>query len=179
MSRLVGTGINGIDEAGVEYKRLLTRSVEMSELGYAAENGRAFSWYSGRRDIDATDTMIFVKNLNDKVLHIDRIIINGSNVICNWEIATGSATTTPSGTAVVGTNLHTGHANNANVLAYYDETAVAQGSIIMDAWTPITNWIQIIEAPGIHLATNSYIQVDQVTESTSGSVIIIGHYNDA
>jgi len=156
-------------------KKLTTRAIQETELQAAAKKGNAYSWYSGIRDIDVTDTMLFVKNTSSKVLVLDRAVIVGSNVICNWLIHLGSATTTPAGTAVTARNLNRAYSNVPDALAYYDETAVADGDEFMDVYTPITNTI-VVDLDGVRLPTGHYIQFNQETESTSGSVTLIGYY---
>jgi len=61
----------------------------------ATIDGIAYVWRSGELDIDAGDTMLFLKNLSADDLIVDRVILNGGNVICNWELAMGNATTAP------------------------------------------------------------------------------------
>lgn len=172
-----GKGKNGFAEVNSE-QQLVTLAVVETEIEHrSAENGTAFSWDSTELNIDATDTMLFLKNTGDAALHIDRIVINGSDVICFWEVRIGDATTTPAGGAVVtGVNLNRiFSAKTADVIARSDETAVAAGDVIFRVKTPLDNTV-ILSAPGVILGKNHYIQVDQVTESDSGSVTITGHF---
>jgi|TARA_Y100000310_G_scaffold261629_1_gene271056 hypothetical protein len=153
--------------------------VTESPLTKASRLGKAYSWDSGTRDIDANDTILFVKNLNDDPLFLDRIIINGSNAICEYDLGVGSTTTTPSGTAAAESNLSPKNTGAADVTALYDETAVATATISLRFWTVIagTGALPVDSSlDGYILEKNTYVQVNQVTESTSGSVIIIGHY---
>jgi|TARA_R100001530_G_scaffold125327_1_gene93811 hypothetical protein len=153
--------------------------VTESPLVKASRQGKAYSWDSGTRDIDANDTILFVKNLNDAPLFLDQIVINGSNVICEYDLGVGAATTTPSGTAAAESNLSPKNTGAADVTALYDETAVATATVSLRFWTTVagTAALPIIESlDGYILEKNTYVQVNQVTESTSGSVIIIGHY---
>lgn len=155
---------------------LKTAAATSPSLVAAAHESLGFAWDSGERDIDAGDTMLFIKNLDEDDLIIDKIIVNGGNVICLWDIAIGNATTTPSGTAVTGVCLRAGVGAAPDVTSLYDETAVAQGSVIGSVRTPVTNTV-IVDNPGIILPKNTYIQVDQITESTAGSVAILGHFD--
>jgi hypothetical protein len=165
-------------KTGVTNKnQLKAASVEFTELSWATELGLAYSWWSGERDIDATDTMLFVKNTGDPDLILDRIYVNGSNVICQWNINIGNATTTPSGTAVTGVNRNRKYSGRlADVLAYYDETAVADGDTLSVVKTPVSNTV-VVDLHGVRLPKNSYIQVNQITESTSGSIVLVGHFD--
>ena len=85
-------------------------------------------------------------------------------------------TTTPTGTTVIGVNMNARFSSTVpDAVAAFDEEALAQGSVIFDVWTPITDTF-VLETDGVILGKNQYIQVDQVTESTTGSITIVGHY---
>jgi len=156
---------------------LVVRAIVEPEVEHASSSlGSAYSWVSAATDIDTGDTRLFVKNLGSTPLVLDRITLNGSNVICEWNILIGSATTTPTGTLITGGNLNeTFSAKSADAIAYDDETAVADGTIIDRIWTPITNSIQH-DLSGIILGQDHYVQINQITESTSGSVVLVGHF---
>ena len=159
-------------------QQLVVRAIGEEEIEHAsAILGSAYSWDSTERDIDTGDTMLFVKNTSDVPLVLDRATINGSNVICTWTLLLGSATTTPAGGAeVIGVNLNRGFASQlADAVARSDETAVADGDIIDRVKTPVTNTIEI-NLHGVILGKGHYIQINQITESTSGSVILFGHF---
>lgn len=171
-------GGNTGNEANVNAeKELEVRSINESELEHAsAKNGLGYSWDSGERDIDAGDTMLFVKNTSNTPLILDRAYVNGSNVICTWEVYIGAATTTPSGTSVTGVNINEIFASQiAEADAYYDETAVADGSIVTRVKTAISETKEVC-LDGVILGKNHYIQFNQETESTSGSIVLVGHY---
>ena len=159
-------------------QELVVRAITEEEIEHAsAILGSAYSWDSTEKDIDTGDTMLFVKNTGDVPLVLDRALINGSNVICTWTFLLGSATTTPAGGAVVtGVNLNqTFSTQLADAVARSDETAVADGSIIGRVKTPVTNTLEV-NLHGVILGKNHYIQFNQITESTSGSVVLLGHF---
>jgi hypothetical protein len=171
-------GGNSGNEADVnDEKELVVRAINETELEHAsAKLGSAYSWDSGERDIDAGDTMLFVKNTTDTPLILDRAIINGSNVVCTWEFYIGADTTTPSGTDAAQTNLNeTFTSTSSEAVFLYDETAIADGSIVGRVKTPISGSLPV-SLDGIVLGKGHYIQFNQETESTSGSVILIGHF---
>jgi len=173
-----GKGRGFLAEVNPE-QELVVRSITESEIEHAsATAGNAYSWDSGIRDIDAGDTMLFVMNTGDTPLILDRLVVNGSNVICAWEILIGAETTTPSGTDVIGTNLNEIFSTKlADASAFYDETAVADGNIV-DRITTGANGHHIHDLTGMILGKNHYVQINQETESTSGSVILHGHYEN-
>lgn len=170
-----GKGRGYLAEVNPE-NEFVVRAISESEIEHASDIGNAFSWDSTELDIDTGDTMLFVKNTGDEPLHLDRLIFNGSNVICTWTLLLGTLTTTPAGTTVTGVNLNNEFASKlADATAFSDETAVADGSII-DRVKTIVSGHHIHEMTGIILTKNGYIQVNQITESTSGSVILYGHF---
>lgn len=158
---------------------LLTKARTQAGIIRASELGNAYSWDSTELDIDAGDTMLFVQNTSDIPLILDSLIINGSNVICTWDINTGTDTTTAAGTTVAAANLNTAFTTVlANATAFSDETAVADGTTVARVKTIISGH-HVHDLTGLVLAKNHYIQINQETESTSGSVILIAHYQPA
>jgi hypothetical protein len=140
---------------------LVVRAINESELEHSsAKNGKGFSWVSTDTDINAGDTRLFIKNNSSTTLILDRGIFLPANVDCDWSIRLGKATT-----AV------------ADSIAYDDETAVADGTPIDWAHSETAGTIQK-SLDGIVLRKGHYIQVNQETESTSGRVVIIGHFEN-
>ncbi len=158
--------------------QLVVRSIVEPEIEHASLSGKAYAWDSLELNIDATDTMLYLQNTGDTPLIIDHIAVNGSNVVCIWTIHLGTATTTATGTVVIGRNLHTAFAGKlAEANAFSDETAVADGFIVGRVKTAVDGH-HLHPGSGIILAKNHYIQITQVTESTSGSVTIVGHFEN-
>lgn len=156
---------------------LLVRAITESELEHSsAKNGKAFSWVSADTDINVGDTRLFIKNLDDIPLVLDRLTVVPGNVACDWSIRLGKTTTTPTGTEVVGVNIFQSGIV-AEAVSYDDETAVSDGSAIDYVHSNTTGTIQH-NLDGIILGKGHYIQVNQDTESTSGRVIIIGHFEN-
>ena len=156
--------------------QLVTRAIVESEIEHASASGNAYAWDSTEKDIDAGDTMLFVQNTSETPLILDVATINGSNVICTWTMHTGADITTPSGTTVSGVNMNPKFRSvPADAIGYADETAVADGDIVCRVKTAIST-TQSVELGGFILERNHYVQFTQVTESTSGSVILRAHY---
>jgi hypothetical protein len=177
MTRIAdGKGKHGFAEVNAE-QQLVVRAVSESEIEHeSAEHGSAYIWDSTELNLDAGETFLFVKNVSDQALHIEALIINGSNVVCIWDIGIGAATTTPAGTPVIGVNMNTIFASKpAEAIAFSDETAVADATIVGRAKTQIGEQV-IYPMQGVILGKNTYVQVNQETSSTSGSVILIAHY---
>lgn len=156
----------------------VVRSIVETELEHSSIAGEAYSWDSTELDIDAGDTMLYVRNDSDTPLILDRLVFNGSNVICTWDINIGSATTAPAGTVVTGVNQNRIFSSDlADATAFSDETAVADGDTISRVKT-IVSGHHIHSLNGVILGKNHYIQINQETESTSGSLILIAHFEN-
>ena len=154
-------------------------AVVEEEIIDASVAGRAYSWTSGTQDIDAGDTMLFVKNTGDRPLNLDRLEIIGSNVACTWTIHIGSDTTTPAsgGSLVTPVNLNRIFSNkDADAVARTDETAVADGDIITTLHTAATIQADPYNLNGVILGKGHYVQINQETESTSGTVTIFAYF---
>ncbi len=162
-----------------EEQELVVRAISEEEIEHASGIlGSAYAWDSTELNIDAAGTMLFVKNTDDIPLILDRITVNGSNVVCTWTILIGAATTTPSGTTVTGVNMNEKFSSTlAAVTAVSNETAVADGGIVDRVKTPVNNTLQH-NLHGIILGKNHYVQINQITSSNSGSVVLIGHFEN-
>ena len=163
--------------AGVSSEGLETDSVILSRWAYFARKGTAWTVDSATIDIDATDTMLFVKNTGAKIVYLDWAIINGSNAICEWTLGLGSATTTPAGGTVLAfiNANHKFSSDTPDAVSRSDETAVATATTSLRFWTTIAGTAAlplVHNLEGFILGQNHYAQFTQVTESTSGSVTL-------
>lgn len=158
-------------------QELVVRAVSEPEIEHASFiTGSAYSWFSGNRDIDAGDTMLMVKNTGDTPLILDRAYLTGSNVICTWSVRIGSSTTDPSGTSITPVNLNEGFAAQpAEAVAFADETALPDGALLGEFVTSVQVTSEANFA-GVILGKGHYIQFNQDTESTSGSISLVAHY---
>ena len=174
-----GVSANGTETQikATEDGELEVRAIVETELEHASANGRAYAFRSANTDIDAGDTRLFVKNTSDKFLVFSFVEGNPANVVCDYDFSIGSATTTPTGTVITAQNLNGTVAINESYLAYDDETAVATGDVIKTITVPTTHSITS-PLDGIILGKNQYLQVTQITESTSGRITLFGHFED-
>tara|TARA_Y100000310_G_scaffold55920_1_gene51267 strand:- start:14887 stop:15420 length:534 start_codon:yes stop_codon:yes gene_type:complete len=160
-----------VDEDGF----VLTRALQEDPFMRASRLGKAWTFEAPTVDIDATDTILFIKNTADDPLFLHSILFNGSNVICEYDLGLGKATTTPAGTTVVPQNTNTEFTKDSETIAITDETAVATSTTMMRFWTVIAGTgAQPPEYPldGLIIGKNHYVDIIQVTESTGGSVLI-------
>jgi len=176
--------IKGTTRNGVEINLLAdkdgftqTRAVTQLEMEHSSARGLAFVWTSTDSDIDAGDTRLFIKNTGDKFLKLSYALFTSSNVACKWVVGIGSETTTPTGTVVTARNLNQNFTTTEeSYLAFDDETAVADANVLFRVATPVALDTRIIPLTGFVLGKNHYIQINQSTESTSGSVAIFGSF---
>lgn len=160
-----------------EENELVTRAIQESELEHASIQGNAYCWFAATADIDIGDTLLFIKNLGDTPLILDRMNILGANVAGTVTIHLGNATTTPTAINVTGTNLNPGFGNNADVHATSDEALVADATTVEIIHVPATVML-IWDLTGIILPKATFIQLNQDVESTAGGVAVYGHFEN-
>tara|TARA_R110000751_G_scaffold271361_1_gene371146 strand:+ start:450 stop:995 length:546 start_codon:yes stop_codon:yes gene_type:complete len=157
---------------------LLVRAITETEIEHASSTGRAFIFQSSNSDIGAGDTRLFIKNTSDDFLILDRLIINPGNVVCRYDIGMGSDITTPTGTAITAVNMNQQFSGTTfGYVAFDDETAVADTTTLLSVTCSTTESLQV-PIDGIILGKNHYIQINQETESTSGQVCVIAHFEE-
>ena len=156
---------------------LEVRAITETELEHASARGDAYAWRSNDGDIDAGDTLLFIKNTSDKFLIFSYAIFTPANVVCDYDIGIGSASTTPTGNPITANNLNGTINVNESYAAYDDETAVADATTIVSYTTNTTESLKI-ELDGFILGKNQYLQINQETESTSGRVTVFGHFEE-
>lgn len=140
------------------------------------ENGNAYVWSSGAVDVDATDTILLVKNTSSGALHIDRVLIANGSVASRYDVhIPTTAVTTPTGTANTGINLNTASANTADAISKVDETTNSQGSILAQVYLAADSNVTI-DLRGTFLGKNSSIAIDVLLDTSESAVSIYGHY---
>lgn len=105
---------------------------------------------------------------------------NSANVVTELDIGIGEATTTLSGTTIVGRNPNgrfLGKSVTALATAIGDEAAVADADLMFTVWGSIVE-SKIISLDGLVLAQGQYIQVNNEIETTSGRVAIFAHFDN-
>jgi len=118
---------------------------------------------NGSADVDATDTLIWLRNKDDgRKLVIDSIKVF-SDAATQYQIHKPSGTTA-AGTELtpVGKDLEDG--TSQAVEAYYDETGNTQGTIVERAYGAANEVVEC--AKGFELGYNQELAVDIVSEPT-------------
>lgn len=155
----------------------VTRAIQETELEHASSQGNAYCWFAPTADINVDDTLLFIKNLGDTLLILDRMNLLGANVATTVTVHLGKATTTPTAINVTGTNLNPGFADNADVHATADEALVADGTTVEIIHVPVTVMLPW-DLTGIILPKGTYIQINQDVEATAGGVAVYGHFDN-
>lgn len=171
------TGASGVAAGVTPQNEVKTLARAKTGIEAAALRGDAFSWNAIQADIDIGDTVLFVRNDSIRPLHLDRAEIVGSNVVCVYDIGIGKATTTPTGTAVTSVNLAPKFGNESQTTAFGDETAVADATVI-GRCSAIIGDTKSYSLRGVVLNRGEYVQINQETESTSGSATVYGYFED-
>ena len=170
----VGGGVNeqGVNASG-EAKVF---AVQISEFESASAKGGSYNWSSGIVDIDATDTVLLLKNTSQTPLKIESITIWNGSVASEYQVHIPTTeVASPVGTAVTATNLNTGSTKAADATAFTDETTNVQGNIVFTPMLAVDSNISI-NTVGLQLAQNQSVAVDVVAETTESGVTIRGHY---
>ena len=176
----IKSGSSGSVADVTDENQLVVRAIIEEEIEHASTEGAAYIWYSGAaQDLAAGDTFLFIRNDGDTPLILDRLVLLGSNVICTWSIHIANATTTPAGGSVVtGVNMNNRFSGTAaDVTARTGETAVADGTLAEQIITAVTT-TERHSLLGYILEKGQYIQINQDTESSSGSTTIVGHFEN-
>ena len=171
-----GKGTGNRAEVNAE-NQLIIKAISESELEYESEvNGLSYNWASDLVDVAAgDDTVLLVKNLSDKPLHILSVLIANGSTASEYTIHLPTTEVTPTGTAVVGTNLNTASSNVADALAKSLETNNTQGTVIGTVWLAVDRNI-LIPTTGVILGKNKSIGVDVIADTSESAVTITGHY---
>jgi hypothetical protein len=146
----------------------------------ALNAGNAYIWTTATADINAGDTMLAIRNNSSTqdLIITDIYITNGNVDACIYDIHIVTAAYTNAGTAVTGATLNTNYANAAPVDATQDETGNTQGKVLMEFTAEAATRVERIPLPGIRLKSATALAVDQITESTAGSVMMVGYFVD-
>jgi hypothetical protein len=158
--------------------KVRTYTTVETEASFESEaNGLCFSW-SASYDYTAGDTVLLVKNTDtSKDLLIEDISIDcdtNTEVLIHFP----EDVETPTGTAVVGTNLNRQSGKAAQAVAKEDETTNSQGPIFGRFFVQANSNSLFLPIRGIVvLGLNDSIAVDYVTEGGACYVNIVGYYH--
>jgi len=169
-------GVDGLIGAKVtDDGQLVVRAIQEAEIEHASGEGQAYCWFAPDDNVGAGDTLLFIKNLGNIPLVLDRLNIKGGNIASDYQILLGKVTTVPDAINITGTNLNPRFGDEADVHAVADEDAIADGTLVetIHVITAITHHHDLT---GIILEKGVYIQINQESESTAGACAIYGHF---
>lgn len=156
---------------------LLSSSITQTRREHVSEvRGNTFIWNTGPVDLGAGDTVLLVKNNSDEVLHINSIIIS-SDTMSQWRIFFPTSEVTVTGTTVVGLNMNTASSKIALASAASNETNNSGGDIVCNLFLS-ANTVAASDLRGIILGKNVSIAIDQIANTTTASVAIIGFFGE-
>ena len=150
---------------------------ELSEFHQAALNGDAYAFFASY-DITAADTLLYVCN-NDaqKELCIEKMFFS-SDVVTSIEVGCHVTSGTPTGNAVVPTNLNRRSAKLANATCISDQTEAHALLNVLTVSTGVGTPIQVDVGGAIVLGLNDCISVDVIAETGVASATIWGYFRD-
>lgn len=155
----------------------IVRSVSQEQIQHESELGTSFTWVSANADINAGDTILIVRNTSDSFLVMTELIAHPGNILCDYSINLGNATTAfTGGSAVTQVNLNRTTSNKTfDHDAHTDEESVADGTDSGHLWVSTVE-SNSLSLAGIILGKNDFIQINQETESTLGRVVLKGFF---
>jgi hypothetical protein len=168
------------DIKATEDGHLIVRSIIEEEIEHASADGNSFAFRVAEAAIDTTDTVLFFKNEDDAVFIPDRVTLGADDSEkMQWDICIGSATTTPvaGGGTITPVNLYQTYSGKTfDHTAMYDETAVAQGSIIDTHNVKAAETSLTVNLNGIILGKGHYIQIDVTGTTPVVGCTMWGHW---
>lgn len=160
--------------------QLMTKSITEAEIEFVSEaEGLTFAWCSGTQATSAGDTILLVKNTSTtKTIRIDTVTMSADTDTRAIIHVPTSEVTSPTGTAVTGTNLNITSSNVADASAIRDETTNSQGNIVWSGEIYATERPVMVEFNGaLILGTNDSVAIDYVSGQTAVcDCVIVGYY---
>jgi len=175
-----GKGTGNRAEVNEEKQLVVSAITETSLEHESEENGSGYVWSSSNVTVDATDTVLLLKNTSDTPLHIECVKVSGTvattQVTVHLPTTEVTVTAGGGGAVVTGTNLNTSSSNVADASAASDETNNSQGNIIAEVFLSGDS-TENIETPGLILGKNKSIGVD-TSNTLEIAAAIVGHFED-
>lgn len=177
MSRIQdGTGNGFWARVTREFMLRVYAQVE-SEISHVSENdGLAFSWSNVTYDYDAADTILLVKNTSPtRNLIIEDIVYGGDTAtIVTIHLPTCDS---PTGTAIVATNVKPKSGATAEATAIGDETTNAQANIYRNFFIGAAESKVYNTEGAVILGLNDCIAIDFVTNGAAAYCSITGYFH--
>lgn len=147
-------------------------------------HGNYYVIHSPARDSDIADTILIVRNDGNHLFSIDRISVDGGDVVSTYAIHRVSATYTNAGAAILPVCMNSaiqgGGFNASDLTCTSDETGNTQGTVIKELQTGVVatsaegaSWEPL---GGYILARGIALGLDVVAEVGAGSATFEGHF---
>ena len=171
-----GTG-NGFKAKVDDHNKLMTRAVVSTELGYhSEEDGAAFSW-TASADINATDSILWLRNDDpNRNLIVENVSVS-SDAASSWFVYC-PVNVTPDGTVVTGVNLNRTSGNVALATCHRDNTSAVLANYIYYGHSMAAETKTFSMHGALVLGYLDCVAVDVTTEPTLAQATIFGYYHD-
>jgi hypothetical protein len=158
--------------------KVRTYTTVESEISFESEtNGRAYSW-TASADIDATDSILWLRNdSTTENLIIDFISIS-SNAAGSWFIYC-PVNATPDGTTVTGVNLNRQSGNVALATCKRDNTTASLANYVFYGHSGAAETVQVDFHDSLILGYLDCVAIDITTEPALAQATIFGYYHTA
>ena len=165
-----------LDVPGTRRGEPLVRAISQEQIEHESELGLAFEWPSADADIDTGDSILTLKNTSENFLVLTGITGIPANVAAIYTYYRGNSETALVGTAVVGVNINGAFASQTfKHEVKSDETALADATLT-GGFAVSTVESHEHSLAGHILGFNDFIQINQITECTSGRVVLKGFF---
>lgn len=140
-------------------------------------DSEAYSFSNATYNYDAGDTILLVRNDNpDKDFYITRMWLQGDTAT-EVVMHCPTASFTPTGTAVTGSNGHRGSGRTAQATSIADETGNTQGDVLWrGAITANGASLDIQLQDAVILGYHNSVGIDYVTDGAAARVTIWGYF---
>ena len=171
-----GTG-NGFKAKVDEENKLATRAVVVTEMGHtSADDGDSYSW-TASADIDATDSILWLRNDNPNKKLIIECIHVSSNVAGSWFVYCPE-NVTPDGTVVTGVNMNRQSGNVALATCHRDNETAVLANYVFYGHSMAADTKTFSFHGALVLGYLDCVAVDITTEPTLAQCTIFGYYHD-
>ena len=170
-----GTG-NGFKAKVDDHNKLMTRAVVSTELGYhSEEDGAAFSW-TASADINATDSILWLRNDDpNRNLIVENVSVS-SDAASSWFVYC-PVNVTPDGTVVTGVNLNRTSGNVALATCHRDNTTAVLANYIYYGHNAAASTAIVQLRGALVLGYLQCVAIDITTEPALAQASILGWYS--
>ena len=147
-----------------------------SEISHTSENnGDSYVW-TASKNIDTTDSIIWLRNDSTSMQLIIECISVGSDVAGSWFIYSPTGTTAD-GDTITGVNLNRGSGRTASATCRADATGTTPANYLFYGSNMASEMIQVNFHGALILDYLGEVAVDYTTEPALAQATIFGYYH--